>query len=150
MQTFIPYTDFDECARALDYRRLGKQRVECKQILNAIYRVNIQEKCKRDNLPIPDDMKQTGWTNHPATRMWRGYEPALRQYMRAIILEWIARGYKNNMEIPEPENYKLPPWWGREEIHASHRSALLEKDFEFYYGKWSWEDEPKIDYIWPV
>ena len=132
MQTFIPYTDFDLCARALDYRRLGKQRVECKQILNAIERGS------------------GGWANHPATRMWRGYEPALRQYMRAIILEWIARGYKNNMDIPEPENYELPPWWGREEIHASHRSALLEKDFEFYYDKWGWEDEPKIDYIWPV
>ena len=110
MQTFIPYTDFDECARALDYRRLGKQRVECKQILNAIERGS------------------GGWSNHPATRMWRGYEPALRQYMRAVILEWIARGYKNNMEIPDPEDYELPPWWGREEIHASHRSALLEKD----------------------
>ncbi len=132
MQTFIPYTDFDLCARALDYRRLGKQRVECKQILNAIERGS------------------GGWSNHPATRMWRGYEPALRQYMRAIILEWIARGYKNNMEIPEPEEYELPPWWGREEIHASHRSALLEKDFEFYYGNWRWEDEPRIDYIWPV
>ena len=132
MQTFIPYTDFDLCARALDYRRLGNQRVECKQILNAIERGS------------------GGWANHPATRMWRGYEPALRQYMRAIILEWIARGYKNNMDIPEPENYELPPWWGREEIHASHRSALLEKDFEFYYDKWGWEDEPKIDYVWPV
>lgn len=132
MQTFIPYTDFDLCARALDYRRLGKQRVECKQILNAIER------------------GKGGWANHPATRMWRGYEPALRQYMRAIILEWIARGYKNNMDIPEPEDYELPPWWGREEIHASHRSALLEKDFEFYYEKWGWEDEPKIEYIWPV
>src|SRR5210317_2524433 len=132
MQTFIPYTDFDLCARALDYRRLGKQRVECKQILNAIERGS------------------GGWANHPATRMWRGYEPALRQYMRAIILEWTARGYKNNMEIPNPEDYELPPWWGREEIHASHRSALLEKDFEFYYGKWSWEDEPKLAYVWPV
>ena len=132
MQTFIPYTDFDLCARALDYRRLGKQRVECKQILNAIERGS------------------GGWANHPATRMWRGYEPALRQYMRAIILEWIARGYKNNMHIPELENYELPSWWGREEIHASHRSALLEKDFEFYYDKWGWEDEPKVDYIWPV
>lgn len=132
MQTFIPYTDFDLCARALDYRRLGKQRVECKQILNAIERGS------------------GGWANHPATRMWRGYEPALRQYMRAIILEWISRGYKNNMEIPEPEDYELPPWWGREEIHASHRSALLEKDFEFYYEKWKWEDEPKIEYVWPV
>jgi hypothetical protein len=82
--------------------------------------------------------------------MWRGYEPALRQYMRAIILEWIARGYKNNMDIPEPERYNLPEWWGREDIHSSHRSALLEKDFEYYYGNWAWEDEPKIEYVWPV
>jgi len=132
MQTFIPYTDFEQCAKALDYRRLGKQRVECKQILNAIERGS------------------GGWSNHPATRMWRGYEPALRQYMRAIILEWVARGYKNNMEIPEPEDYELPPWWGNEEIHASHRAALLEKDFEYYYGNHSWEDEPKLAYIWPV
>ena len=132
MQTFIPYTDFDECARALDYRRLGKQRVECKQILNAMQRTT------------------GGWVNHPATKMWRGHEPALRQYMRAIILEWIARGYKNNMDIPEPEEYSLPPWWGREDVHASHRKSLLEKDFEFYYGKWKWEDEPEINYVWPV
>jgi hypothetical protein len=82
--------------------------------------------------------------------MWRGYEPALRQYMRAIILEWIARGYVNNMDIPEPEDYEFPPWWGREDIHASHRKALLEKDFEFYYGKWGWEDEPELAYVWPV
>lgn len=132
MQTFIPHTDFEECAKSLDYRRLGKQRVECKQILNAIERGS------------------GGWSNHPATRMWRGYEPALRQYMRAIILEWISRGYKNNMEIPEPEAYELPPWWGREEVHASHRSALLEKDFEFYYDHNGWEDEPKLEYVWPV
>lgn len=149
MQTFIPYTDFDLCARALDYRRLGKQRVECKQILGAIERAITVEICKQHGEPIPKDLK-TGWINHPAVKMWRGYEPALRQYMRAIILEWIARGYKNNMEIPEPEEYELPPWWGREEIHASHRSALLEKDFEFYYGKWAWEDEPKLEYVWPV
>lgn len=132
MQTFIPYTDFEKCAKALDYRRLGKQRVECKQILNAMQRTS------------------GGWINHPATRMWRGYEAALRQYMRAIILEWIARGYKNNMEIPEPEEYELPPWWGNEEIHASHRAALLEKDFEFYYDHTGWEDEPEINYVWPV
>jgi hypothetical protein len=28
MQTFLPYPGFDESARALDDRRLGKQRVE--------------------------------------------------------------------------------------------------------------------------
>jgi len=132
MQTFMPCTDFSECARVLDYRRLGKQRVECKQILNALQKTS------------------GGWVNHPATKMWRGYEPALRQYMRAIILEWISRGYKNNMEIPEPEEFEYPHWWGAEEVHLSHRKALLEKDFEFYYGNHGWEDEPELNYVWPV
>jgi hypothetical protein len=132
MQTFIPYTDFKKNAKTLDYRRLGKQRVECKQILNALNRTT------------------GGWINHPAVKMWKGYEPALRQYMREIILEWVSRGYKNNMTIPEKENFEYPFWWGREEIHASHRAALLEKDFEFYYETQRWEEEPKIQYIWPV
>lgn len=36
MQTFLPYADFSMSAKCLDYRRLGKQRVEAMQILNAI------------------------------------------------------------------------------------------------------------------
>ena len=28
MQTFLPYKDFGKTAKCLDYRRLGKQRVE--------------------------------------------------------------------------------------------------------------------------
>jgi len=132
MQTFVPCYTFKDCARALDYRRLGKQRVECKQILNAL------------------NGTSKGWVNHPATRMWRGYEEALKQYMREVILEWISRGYKNNMEIPEESPYDYPSWWGLEKVHASHRSALLEKDFEYYYSQHGWEDPPEINYTWPV
>ena len=36
MQTFLPYPDFQISASVLDYRRLGKQRVECKQLLTAL------------------------------------------------------------------------------------------------------------------
>ena len=36
MQTFLPHRSFSKSAETLDYRRLGKQRVEAKQILEAI------------------------------------------------------------------------------------------------------------------
>ena len=36
MQTFLPHKIFHISAEMLDYRRLGKQRVEAKQILNAL------------------------------------------------------------------------------------------------------------------
>ena len=95
MQTFVPSDlSFEDNARILDYRRLGKQRVECKQILQAL-------------------SYGTSWTNHPATQMWRGYEPALRRYMAAMIREWIDRGYNNTMDIPRGGGrVKMPPWWG--------------------------------------
>ena len=56
MQTFLPYDDFVLSLDCLDYRRLGKQRVEAMQLLNAMKR------------------EKGGWINHPATKMWRGYE----------------------------------------------------------------------------
>ena len=36
MQTFLPYDSFEESASVLDWKRLGKQRVEAMQIVNAI------------------------------------------------------------------------------------------------------------------
>ena len=36
MQTFTPYSDFEESLRALDLKRLGKQRVEVIQIVRAL------------------------------------------------------------------------------------------------------------------
>lgn len=37
MQTFIPYTSYDDIANVLDRQRLGKQRVEAYQILKVLY-----------------------------------------------------------------------------------------------------------------
>ena len=36
MQTFLPYPDFAKSAMCLDNKRLGKQRIECLQILKAL------------------------------------------------------------------------------------------------------------------
>lgn len=36
MQTFTPYSDFEESLRTLDLKRLGKQRVEVIQIVRAL------------------------------------------------------------------------------------------------------------------
>ena len=36
MQVFLPYPDFKKSLESLDNKRLGKQRVEAKQILNVL------------------------------------------------------------------------------------------------------------------
>ncbi len=46
-------------------------------------------------------------------------------------------------------NEELPVWWNNEEFYASHRSALLFKNYE-HYSKFGWKENPKYDYVWPV
>lgn len=131
MNTFLPYADFTRSAKCLDDRRLGKQRVEAMQILNALHRGD------------------GGWIHHPAVLMWRGYEDALRLYMNACIMEWISRGFVNRMLLAEVElPVTMPPWLGDRRFHRSHRSSLLRKDPSFY-GRYGWKVRPDLPYFWP-
>lgn len=143
MQTFLPYPSFSESAEHLDRIRLGNQRRECKQLLSAL-----GQEIRHGTLMKKDPSK--GWVNHPACKMWRGYEIALAAYNEAIITEWVARGYNNTMERWQPpEMYLTPPWLGDEAFHASHRSNLLRKD-AVHYGKFGWTEGPDLEYVWPV
>jgi hypothetical protein len=136
MQTFLPYADFDQCARVLDDKRLGKQRVEAKQILNALER--------RKN------GTGGGWVNHPAVRMWEGCEDSLKQYANAMIVEWVRRGFNNNMDLYlVPEEVDYPRWLGDDRIHAGYRSNLLRKSPD-HYGKFGWAEPNNLPYHWPA
>ena len=136
MQTFLPTSNFAESAKYLDYRRLGKQRVEVLQLLNSFHKPNYK-----------------GWKNHPAREMWRGYENALVMYGQAICNEWLSRGYKDTCFGKITAHYngnlnsELPSWVGREDIHLSHKSNLIRKYPEYY--KPFWPDVPdNLEYMW--
>lgn len=129
MQTFLPYPSFEKSLKCLDYRRLGKQRVEAQQILHAI------------------QGRPSRWRSHPAVKMWVGYTSALILYRNLAIEEWKQRGYKNTMEILLFDNVVLPDWLGGA-IHASHRSNLLRKQPE-YYSKYGWPEAHTLPYFWP-
>lgn len=138
MQTFLPYADFAQSAEVLDYRRLGKQRVETWQILRA----------------LAGDTK--GWVNHPASKMWRGHEMALAQYGLVMCEEWKARGYNDTMterfvEIcgSTSEVFTMPAWLGDEKFHTSHQSNLVRKD-PIYYTPLFPGVPPDLDYYWPL
>jgi len=142
MQTFLPFSDFDLSAGSLDRARLGKQRVETLQILQALDKRNNQ------------GLEKVGWINHPATKMWDSFEFALCQYGKSICLEWISRGYKDTcfekISFFEHrfENTGMPWWLGDLRIHNSHQAMLHKKNPEFYI---SFADKSDIqDYWWPV
>jgi len=143
MNTFLPYKDFQKSAQCLDYKRLGKQRVEAWQIYLALTKKNY------------------GWKNHPITKMWKGYEKALLIYGCIICNEWIIRGYKDNMLdrfileliniykiLPKDlDNQKLPYWLGNRKFHRSMKSNLLRKDKK-YYSKFGWKVKDNLPYYW--
>lgn len=138
MQTFLPYPDFEASARCLDSKRLGKQRVEVLQILNAL-----------------QNPEARGWKNHPATRMWRGHEAILIRYGVVVCDEWRRRGYRDTVRekliarMPAVSAEDRPSWLGDDRLHSAHRSNLLRKD-PVHYGSFGWSDPPDAPAYWPL
>lgn len=137
MQTFVPYPDYYMSALVLDRQRLGKQRVETLQILNALAGIS------------------KGWTNHPAVRMWRGHENALVEYGVVVCTEWTERGYVDTcadkikaLWRPD-ESREAPDWWGQVDVHLSHQSNLVRKAPKHYRRFFPFVPD-NLDYVWPV
>lgn len=151
MQTFLPFPDFGLSIACLDYRRLGKQRVEAFQLLvaNGDKWALSERQWRIEQGLMEDKPLRKGWRNHPAAIMWQYYTDALRTYYNLAIEEWIRRGYNNTMRLaPRASCIEIPHWLGNGHLHASHRSNLLRKDPD-YYERYGWSEEPGLEYFWP-
>ncbi|GAB7049662.1 MSMEG_6728 family protein [Catenuloplanes indicus] len=154
MQTFLPYPNFLESARVLDGKRLGKQRAETLQVLRGLTRPGY------------------GWRNHPAVKMWRGFEEALVRYGLDVCVAWQERGHADTVAVTLIADYAagrrespadvtirsqaqlervcaVPPWLGDDAFHLSHRSSLLQKDPD-HYGPIFGDIPADLPYVWPV
>lgn len=146
MQTFLVTNSFTKSVKFLDDKRLKNQRNEALCILRSLYGINL------------------GWQNHPAVRMWRGYEEALVLYGLACCSELNFRGIHTKHMDCDPffelhdleKKLVYPPFLYDPKFHSSHKSALLYKDFDFY-SKYGWEEKPavpnakgQLPYLWPV
>lgn len=139
MQTFLPGDtrgmEFVHAASILDGARLRKQRIEVQQIWLAL-------------------TTGKGWVHHPATLAWKGFEQALLRYGYEIAIECARRGWKDGVadwckERMEVKPFSTPPWLEDPLLHATHRSSLLRKDFD-YYSRFGWSEPDDLEYVWPV
>jgi Pyrimidine dimer DNA glycosylase len=149
MQTFLPYADFERTARVLDVKRLGKQRVECIQVVRGLTRPGY------------------GWRHHPAVLMWAGFAEALGRYAFTCCDVWGELGFADTCaatigrdlgeagvtsvrtQAELAASGALPPWLGDEDFHRSHQSALVRKDPDFYGPRFPGVPGD-LDYVWPV
>ena len=138
MQTFLPCNTIYYSLNCLDNKRLGKQRVEAMQILNALQ---------------PGSTSR--WKNHPAVKMWSDCQEILKYYHNAAIIIWIKRGFKNNMSLLKINSDQLESEcliYGKKfnaAFRSAHRSNLLRKDFK-YYSQFGWTEPDNLPYIWPA
>jgi len=154
VQTFLPYIDFDECASVLDSRRLNKQLLEGRQILNSLAGIS------------------KGWRNHPAVKMWAGSELVLYNYLNAIAKECYTRGikFKNNLDAIDQTidthfqavEFNNRPFWMKDQtllrrVNATHQANLYRKDsHEYALFQSAYDDvnnDPCCDtcsYFWPT
>ena len=144
MQVFLPEPSFSKSAKALDYRRLVKQLLEGRQIMTV----------------LAGESTSRGWINHPAVKMFKGYERTLYAYLFAIRDEMEARGYKwqTNWDVIQDtymrnflsESQSLPYWMEDEELFnkviTTHRGRLWEKD-PIYYEDYQEEGSYFMDYV---
>lgn len=140
MNTFLPLPNFAESAAVLDNHRLGKQRVECLQILQALKLGN-------------------RWSAHPATRMWSKHPSGLAFYGITICVQWMHLKRKDGSyfddgvadqisDLYDPDECDLPWWFGNDRLHRCHRAALLYKN-PGWYSQFGWTEKPIQAYWWP-
>ncbi|AOE44876.1 hypothetical protein BI084_gp64 [Gordonia phage Terapin] len=134
---------FDVGLRHLDDKRLGKQRLETKQIYTAL-------------------TTGKGWVHHPATKMWKGFEEALLHYGIACCQEWKRRGHEDTMlrwftdqfvsaqlvDQFSAQPCEFPDFVNYDPFIEAHRSNLIRKDAEFYGSKWP-DTRLSLPYLWP-
>lgn len=148
MQVFRPYVDWWRSTRVLDDRRLGKQRVEAKQVMMAILR----------RMGLITNGKH-GWLNHPIVLMYyndgKPYLKDLVGYFRACVEEWRRRGMRSTISLSDIEHLimRAGSAEGHPLTHAhevEYRRVLILKDPEHYLRTFPAEEIVEIFETEPV
>jgi hypothetical protein len=150
VQTFLPFKNFRVSAVSLDSKRLNKQLLEGRQILDI----------------LTSGRTTGGWVNHPAVKMWRGSEDYLYDYLVQIVRELGYRNikYSKNWDaIAEIKTEGIlgnrlwgreyPAWLGDDRLHGSHRYNLHKKDPVFYAflnDQVNYTCCDRCNYFWPT
>lgn len=148
MQTFVPFDNFEDSASVLDNKRLNKQLLEGRQI----YKI------------LASNQLKGAWVNHPAVKMWRGFDNALFEYLRVIKDECLYRNIqteKNWNALTEMHdgnwyrgnNIVMPNWWGNDKVHESHRNNLYVKDpthYDMFVNDQRQTCCDRCNYFWPT
>lgn len=113
MQVFVPYSSPIDVAKCLDRKRLHKQVLECRQILNAISGTS------------------KAWANHPVVKMYREHKMWLYYYMNCLACFCYGGPPQYWSDLAD----MCKPSFLIEEFQVQHRRRLYTKD-PVHYADW--------------
>lgn len=127
MNVFIIGTPY-ETAQALDEKRLRKQIIECRQILDAL------------------NGKTKAWRSHPAVVQYEGYEPYLMNYLDCLQL--FAKGkLEQAKDISDVTDRWFKPLFHTEPYFDSMKRRLYTKD-PVHYAQWADLGTSDVNWYW--
>lgn len=127
MNVFIIGTPY-ETAQVLDERRLRKQIIECRQILDAL------------------NGKTKAWRNHPCTVQYEGYRQYLMNYHDCLWL--FANGeIEKAKDISDVTDRWFKPLFHTEPYFDSMKRRLYTKD-PVHYAQWADLGTSDVNWYW--
>lgn len=121
---YVPFPNFQQSAKALDDMTLHAQINNGLAIVNRLF---------QEQFMLEEEKE-------PTVLMWHGYEQALIFYLGQIESEYELRGHSEHLYWKfiashyQPRAPFILPWWfGDPEVHYSHQSTLLRRDYTFYH-----------------
>lgn len=126
MQVFIVGTPY-ETAEALDARRINKQIIENKQIMDAILGTG------------------KGWFNHPVVKSYKNHFKWLYYYN--LCLFWYQRGCKDMAKKMSEQAMAFKPNFHTEAYFNQMKRRLYTKNNQ-YYSQWSELGESDCNWYW--
>lgn len=126
MQVFIVGTPY-ETAEVLDLKRLNKQIIENKQIMDAILGTG------------------RGWFNHPVVKSYKNHFQWLYHYN--LCLFWYQRGCKDMAKKMSEQAMAFKPNFHTEEYFNQMKRRLYSKNNQ-YYSQYSYLGESSCNWYW--
>ena len=126
MQVFIVGTPY-ETAEILDSKRLNKQIIENKQIMDAILGTG------------------KGWFNHPVVKSYKNHFQWLYYYN--LCLFWYQRGCKDMAKKMSEQAMAFKPNFHTQEYFNQMKRRLYNKNNQ-YYSQWAELGESDCNWYW--
>jgi hypothetical protein len=144
MKILLPSPNFKLSAKILSNEDLETQEENIRKALRCLHQT--------------PDADESLWDD-PYVLMWLGHELQLAEFGLVCFEELKSRNLAGavtedelyvHMQAASSGSPDKPDWWGRVDLHISHKAALLRQDYAYYQPFFASYVSQDLEMVWPV